>query len=207
MRWHVVSVQRRPKRGAEPLRIEQVFMRDRKSMQRPQSLPARLLLIRLRSGSRSSLRIQGHNRVHLRIDTLNLLQMPGQRFPGRQLLCANQRGHLDCAGEPKRRGRGLGMSRSAWKERTGSNSRQNLATSGLIWHHGADFIIDSATRKWKLIDLPTARPAGRLSDQVTTTSLSAMPPKSFQIRNSSDSAILCRIDQFHSVVWSTIWPS
>ena len=110
-------------------------MRDGQTVQRPQLLSARLHLIGLGGGSRGQFRDQGHDRIDLRVDPLNLRQVRGQRLSCRELLRADQSGHLDGAHETHRRRAGLGLER-ARKERQRRQAHEDVAAGGMVLTHG-----------------------------------------------------------------------
>ncbi len=114
-------------------------MRDRQAMQRAQSFFVRLHLIGLRGGVGGHFRHQGHDGVHLRVYALDLFQVRGQRFARRELLCADQLGHLDCARETNGGIRGLRF-RSALHEKCRGRSQQDFAARWFDFAHGRESI-------------------------------------------------------------------
>ena len=82
-------------------------MRDWQAVQWAQRRAPRLGFIRFRSLLPGLLRHQGDDCVDLGVDTLDLLQVSGQRLARAQLLAANQSGHLDSAEKTDIRRRGL----------------------------------------------------------------------------------------------------
>ncbi len=80
---NVVLVERRSKCGADAARFQQILVRDRQTVQRPQSLFVRLHLIGLRGSVGGHFRHQGHDGIDLRVYALDLLQVRGQRFARR----------------------------------------------------------------------------------------------------------------------------
>ena len=124
-------------------------MRDRQAMQRAQLLSARLHLIGLRGGGGGHFGHQSHDRIHLRVDTLDLLQVRGQRFASGQLFRADQPGHLDGAHETHRRGGRLSL-KSARESSQSRHSQQDFAAGWKVLTHGcsvSDVDISSASRR------------------------------------------------------------
>ena len=131
----VVFIERRSKCGADAAGFQQVLVRDRQTMQRPQRLFVRLHLIGLRGGVGGHFRHQSHDGIDLRVYALDLLQVRGQRFARRQLLRADQPGHLDRARKANGGTGGLSLQRAGDQRRSGQTA-DRLASSRMVVTHG-----------------------------------------------------------------------
>src|SRR5260370_20529484 len=94
----------------------------------------RLALVSMRGGVGGHFRRERHDRVYPWVYTFDLFQMRGQRFTRRQLLRADQLGHLDCAQKTNRRSGGLRL-QSALEEKRTRHSQQDFATGWMILIH------------------------------------------------------------------------
>ena len=135
----VVLKERRSKRGADAACFQQVLVRDRQAMQRPQSFFVRLHLIGLRGGVGGHFRHQSHDGIDLRIYSLDLFQVRGQRFARREFLRADQLGHLDCARKTNGGIRGLPLGSTLHEKRRG-RSQQDFAACWFHFAHGRESI-------------------------------------------------------------------
>ena len=84
---------------------------------------------------------EGDDGIDLGIDAVDLFEVLGERFASGEFFCANELGHLDCAGETERGGCGLSVKRCNGEERCGRNSHQDFAASWLVCDHVGNFII------------------------------------------------------------------
>ena len=138
----VVFEERRAEGGADAAGFEEVLVGDGQTVQRAERFAARLHLVGACGGFGGHLGDQGDDGVDLGIDAIDLLEVLGERFAGGELLCSNELGHLDCAGETKRGGRGLGFKRAAMGKREAAaipiRTSRRVGLSGIMW---TDFII------------------------------------------------------------------
>ena len=118
----VIFIERRSKCSADAACFQQVLVRDWQTMQRAQRLLVRLHLIGLRGSVGGDFRHQSHDGINLRVYTLDLFQMRRQCFARRQLLGADQPGHLDCAQKTNGGSGGLSL-QSALDEKHTSHSQ------------------------------------------------------------------------------------
>ena len=77
-------------------------MCNRQAVQGPQHLAVRLHFVRLRSSFSRHIWNQGDDRIHLGIDSIDLLEVFRKRFACRELLVPNESRHFNCACETKR---------------------------------------------------------------------------------------------------------
>ncbi len=109
-------------------------------MQRPQSFSVRLHLIGFGRSVGGQFRHQSHDGIDLGVYALDLLQMRGKRLAGRQLLGADQAGHLDGAQKTNVGSGGLSPDRalspdSAVEENRTGHSQQEFAASWIAFIH------------------------------------------------------------------------
>ncbi len=116
-------------------------MGDRQAVERAKPLAARLHLVGLRGGFGGHLRYRGDDSIYRGIDAVDLLEVFGERFAGREFFRTNELGHLDCAGETERGDGRLGFERCVGEERRSGNPHHDFAASRLVWDHVGDFII------------------------------------------------------------------
>ena len=143
-RRNVVLIEGRSKGRADATCFHKILVRDRQTMQWPQPRVARLHLIGLRGGIGGHFRSQGDNGIDLWVYTLDLLQVRGERFPCRQLLPADQPGHLDGAHKTNRGSGGLRLLSSV-QQRRGRHSQQDFTTRQVVSIHLCESIIAEAT--------------------------------------------------------------
>ena len=110
-------------------------------MQRAQRFSPRLHFVGACGSFNGHLSNEGYDSVDFGIDAVDLFEVLGQRIARGKPLLTNELSHLDCAGEAKRGGRGLGFERRNREERSRGDSCEDFAPGKLVWDHVEDFII------------------------------------------------------------------
>jgi hypothetical protein len=152
-RGNVVLIERRAEGSADAAGFQQIFVRDRQTVERPDFLFARLHLIGLCRSLRGHLRHQAYDGIDLRVDAFDLLQVRGQCFPCRQLFRADETCHFHRAGKAKRGNGGFRL-RRVCEERRGCQASQCFPARMVVFAHSRELTIAL------VISYPHAHPSG-----------------------------------------------